>query len=99
MTNFWRCNQILLPSTRHLEERLTVSQSVSQAGNQTVRQSVWQTGRQTGKQASRNRQVADYDYKHWGNPSVQEHSVVKWSNTWPMNRLAPIRIPVCAIGD
>ena len=39
--------QILLPSAVYLEERLTVSQSVSWAGQQSVRQSVRQAGRQT----------------------------------------------------
>ena len=44
--------QILLPSAVHLEERLTVSQSLSQAGKQSVRQSVGQAGRQTGRHTS-----------------------------------------------
>ena len=43
--------QILLPSARHLEERLTVSQSASQPGKQSARQSVGQAGKQTGRQA------------------------------------------------
>ena len=37
---------ILLPPVVHLEERLTVSQSVSEPGKQSVRQSVRQAGRQ-----------------------------------------------------
>ena len=41
------CLKILLPSAVHLEERLTVSQSVSESGKQSVRQSVGQAGRQT----------------------------------------------------
>ena len=41
--------KILLPSAVHLEERLTVSQSVRQSGKQSVRQSVGQAGRQTGQ--------------------------------------------------
>ena len=72
--------EILLPSARHLEEWPTVSQSVSQAGQQ------------SGRQAGKNTQfgffsVADYDYK---TPCMQEHSVVEWSNTRPMVRLAPV---------
>ena len=47
---FSACLQILLPLARHLEERLTVSQSVCQSGKQSVRQLVGQAGRQTGKQ-------------------------------------------------
>ena len=39
-------SKIRLPSARHLEERLKVSQSVSQSG----KQSVGQAGRQTGRQ-------------------------------------------------
>ena len=35
---------------RHLEERLTVSQSVSQSGKQSVSQSVAQAGKQIGRQ-------------------------------------------------
>ena len=38
--------KILLPSAVHLEERLTVSQSVSSSGKQSFRQSVRQAGRQ-----------------------------------------------------
>ena len=44
---FW---EILLPSARHLEERLTVSHSVNQSGKQSVRQSVGQEGRQPSRQ-------------------------------------------------
>ena len=95
-----RARPILLPAARHLEERLTVSQSVSQATSQSGSQS----GKQAGRQAGRNRQfgfffsVADYNYKHWGDPHVQEHPVVEWWNTRPMNCLAPVRIPAGAIG-
>ena len=39
--------KVLLPSAVHLEERLTVSQSVSQSGQQSVRQSFGQAGRRT----------------------------------------------------
>ena len=42
---------ILLPSARHLEERLTVSQSVSQSGKQSVRQAVNRASRQADRQA------------------------------------------------
>ena len=42
--------QILLPSARHLEERLTVSQSVIQSGKQSVSQWIGLAGRQTGTQ-------------------------------------------------
>ena len=38
--------EILLPSARHLEERLTVSQSVSQSGSRSGKQAGRQTGRQ-----------------------------------------------------
>ena len=41
----------LLPSSRHLEERLTVSQSVSQAGRQAVSQPISQSDRQAVSQA------------------------------------------------
>ena len=48
-TKFLR-TKILLPSARHLEERPTVGEPVSQAGKQLVKQSVGQAGRQTGRQ-------------------------------------------------
>ena len=38
---------ILLPSAGHLEERPTVSQSISRSGKQPVRQSIGQAGKQT----------------------------------------------------
>ena len=53
--------KILLPSARHLEERLTVSQSVSQS----VRHSVGQAGRQTGRQKHTVWLFAAADYKQW----------------------------------
>ena len=43
------CGQILLPSAMHLEERLTVSQLVSQSGKR-------QLGKQASRQAGRNTQ-------------------------------------------
>ena len=48
--NSSRGNEVLLPSAKHPEERLKVSQSVSQPGKPSVRQSVRQAGRQTGRQ-------------------------------------------------
>ena len=61
---------ILLPSARHLIER-------RQSANEPVSQASSQSGKQAGRQAGRNKQfaffsAADYDYKHWGTPNVQE---------------------------
>ena len=87
--------EIVLPSARHLKERLSVSQSVSQSGKQSVRQSVGQAGRQTGRQKHTVWLFAltDYRYKQWGTIGQQEHSVVEWQNTRPMTGLTPLRIP------
>ena len=41
--------EILVPSARHLEERLTVSQSVSQSVSQAVSQAVGRANRQAGR--------------------------------------------------
>ena len=73
-------NEILLPSARHLEERLTVSQSVSQSGKQSVRQSVGQAGRQTGRQKHTLClcSVAVYSYQQWGTICLQEQGMVEW---------------------
>ena len=62
--HFTAHSQILLPSARHLEERLTVSLS----GKQSVKQSVGQAGRQTGRQKHTVWlfSVAAYSYKQWG---------------------------------
>ena len=78
---FWE--QILLPSAKHLEERLTVSQSVSQSGKQPVSQSGKQPVRQS-RQTGRQKHtvwlfsVADYGYKQWEVIILREQSAVKW---------------------
>ena len=75
--------QILLPSARHLEERLKVSQPVS-------RQASSQSGSQSGKQAGRNTQAlfSGWVVGGWGaqlqnkgNKASCEQSVVKWQHT------------------
>ena len=56
------CSKILLPSARHLQERVTFSQSVSQSGKS-------QSGSQLGKQAGKQKHtvwlfsVVDHSYK------------------------------------
>ena len=67
--------KILLPSARHLEERLTVSQSVTESGKQSVRQYVGQTGRQTGMQKHTVWlfSVADYRYKLLSSDKTSRH--------------------------
>ena len=59
-----------------------------------------QVGRQTGRRKHTTWLflVVDYDYKHWGTPSVQEQSVVKWSNTRQTHRPGLVRIPEGGIG-
>ena len=83
--------KILLPSARHLIERLTVIQSVSQAGMRSGKQA----GRQAGKGAPKTKfgffSVADSDYKRWETPNMQEHPTVEWSNTQLMVRPAPVQ--------
>ena len=60
--------KILLPSARHLKERLTVSQSVGQAGRQTGRQK-----HKVGVLFSRGLHLQTV-----GNIVVMEQSAVKW---------------------
>ena len=67
--------KILLPSAVHLEERLTVSQSVSWSGKQSVTQSVGQTGRQT-ETHSLGFFSGRLGYKQRGDKQLSEHAMV-----------------------
>ena len=67
----------LLPSARHLKERLTVSQSVSQSGKQSVRQSVGQAGRQAETHSLPFFAVAEYIYKQRGTTGAPELSAIE----------------------
>ena len=72
--------QILLPSAVHLEERLTVSESVSYLGKQSITQSIGQAG---GRQADRNTQFGFFfndglGYKQWGALCMPQQPAVEW---------------------
>ena len=70
-------SKILLPSAVHLEERLTVSQSVSYSGKQSVRQSVGQAGKQT-ETHSLGFFGGRHGYKQQGEQQLSGQAVVEW---------------------
>ena len=76
------CKVILLPSARHLEERL---ESVSYADSQPISQSARQAGKQIGRQKHTVWffLVAAYSYKQWGTTFQHQISMVEWWHTIP----------------
>ena len=88
--------KILLPSAVHLEERLTVSQSVSSSGKHSVRQSVRQeAGRQkhtvwvfsVADSATSSRESSTFQNKQWSNGNASGHRLVgRWFDSQPADR-------------
>ena len=70
-------HKILLPSAVHLEERLAVSQSVSESGKHSGRQSVGQAGRQT-ETHSLGFFSGTLGYKQRGEQQLFEQAMVEW---------------------
>ena len=72
--------EILLPSAVHLQERLTVSQSVSLSGKQSVRQSVRQASRQHSNTATETHSLGFFSGRLGYNQPVGRAAPVRASN-------------------
>ena len=77
----------------HLEERLTVSQSVSLSGKQSVRQSVGQAGRQT-ETHSLGFCSGRLGYEQREKLTLTEQAIVEWQCSRPTARRPTVRIPL-----